>query len=240
MGKDKLHDFYNSRQWQICRQSIITARTEAAEDKRLHCAMCGKVLVDKGDVVLHHTPVELTEDNVADVMVSLNPENIAVVCKKCHNEAHGRTWNKKHFKRYDRCVYLVYGPPLSGKTTFVRDNMLRGDLVVDMDRLFQAVTLNGLYDKPDRLLTNVISVRDKLIEDIKYRKGGWLSAWIIGGYPQKSRREKLMADLGAEAVLMDVPRELCLERLASCGDYRSEHSDEYGEYINAWFDNHTA
>lgn len=236
MSVGKLKAFYNSQAWQLCRNEIIITRADQSEDKRLHCEMCGKILQDKGDIILHHSPTELTEQNVDDVMVSLNPDNIKVVCFKCHNVAHGRVWNgAKHFKRVDRAVYLVYGAPLSGKSSFVRQNMAYGDIVVDVDKLFNAVSFRQLYDKPDRLLNNVLSVRDKIIEDIKYRHGGWLAAWIIGGYPQKQPREKLAADVGAELVYIEATREDCLERLKQCRDYRAEHYEDYSKYIDNWF-----
>lgn len=236
MSVGKLKAFYNSQSWQICRKELIITRTEQSADKRLHCEMCGKILQDKGDIIAHHSPIELTEDNVDDVMIALNPDNLKIVCFKCHNVAHGRVWNgTKHFKRVDRAVYLVYGAPLAGKTSFVKHNMQDGDIVVDIDSLYEAVTLNPRYDKPDRLLNNVLSIRDKIIEDIKYRHGGWLAAWIIGGYPAKQPREKLAADVGAELVYIRTTQEECLERLKYCKDYRSEHYDDYSKYIADWF-----
>ena len=241
MSIGKLKKFYNSQAWEICREQLIIARTEQSSDKLLHCAMCGKILKDKYDIIVHHTPIELTEQNVNDVMIALNPDNLAIVCAKCHNIAHNRAWGQtKHFKRIDRAVYIVYGAPLAGKTSFVRDNMKYGDIVVDMDKIYQALTLRQLYDKPDRLLNNALSVRDKIIEDIKYRRGGWLAAWIIGGYPVKQPREKLANDLGAELIYIDATREDCLERLKHCRDYRSDHVEEYKNYIDAWFDRFTA
>lgn len=236
MSAGVLKAFYNSKEWELCREQLIIDRTKASEDKKLHCSMCDKILVDKGDIICHHTPVELNEDNVRDVMVSLNPANLQIVCFACHNKAHGR-WStpKGRHKRVDRGVYIVYGPPLSGKTSYVKCNMHEGDLVVDMDKLYQAMSLKQMYDKPDRLLNNVISARDKIIEDIKFRYGSWRAAWIIGGYPLRAQREKLAYDLGAELILMETSKEECLCRLQGCRDYRADHQDEWREYIEAWF-----
>ncbi len=199
------------------------------------CPVCEKHFF-KQDNYFEYCPVCGWQD---DAVQRKNPDYSGGANVVSLNE-YRKQWLEKDKSDKKHSVYLVYGSPLSGKTTFVRNNMVRGDIVVDMDRLFQAVTLGSLYDKPHELLANVISLRDRLIEDIKHHKNGWHSAWIIGGYPQKSEREKLIADLDAEAVFMDVSRELCMERLASCGDYRSEHFEEYSEYINTWFDSYTA
>lgn len=37
-------------------------------------------------------------------------------------------------------VILVCGPPASGKTTFVRNHMVPGDIVVDLDAIMQAIS----------------------------------------------------------------------------------------------------
>ncbi len=240
MSEGKLKKFYNSQAWELCRLGMIESCIKADSEQKLRCSRCGKVLVDKGDIIVHHTPIELTEENVANVNISLNPENLKIVCFKCHNDIHGRTWNGKHFKRRERAVYIVYGPPCSGKTTFVRNNMKQGDIVIDLDRIYQAISFCQLYSNPDSLLNNTLAVRDKIIENIKYKYGGWKSAWIIGGYPQKAQREKLAADLGAELVYIETTYEQCIERLKSCTDYRGEHFDEWKEYIRRWFDRFTS
>jgi len=74
--------FYRSRAWQACRQAVID---------RQHglCADCLK----HGDYTpiadVHHV-VELTEDNVGNPEISLNPDNCVGLCKECHNARHDR------------------------------------------------------------------------------------------------------------------------------------------------------
>ena len=91
--------------------------------------------------------------------------------------------------------------------------MSRGDLVVDMDRLYSAASMLPYYDKPENLLSNVIGIRNALIDNIKTRYGKWNNAFIIGGYPDKYKREKLAEDLGAEIIFCDVSKAECLKRL---------------------------
>lgn len=188
---------------------------------------------------MHHI-VELTPENVDDAMISLNPGNVMVVHgHPCHDMIHKRFGFGYNKKTYAHNVYLVYGPPLSGKSTFVLDNKEYGDIVVDMDKLYHAITFLPEYEKPDQLFPIVRGVYNLLIDNIKTRYGKWENAWVIGGYPNKYKREKMITDLGAEPVFCDIPKEECLRRLSMDRELQSRES-EWTEYINKWFDKYIA
>ena len=62
---------------------------------------------------------------------------------------------------------------------------LRGDIIVDMDLLYEAISGCKLYDKPDNIRQVVFRVRDTLLDAVRTRLGRWNNAYIIGGYPYK-------------------------------------------------------
>lgn len=217
-----LKSFYASEKWQKFRLAIIAERG-------LRCEHCYKTVTKAGDLTLHHK-IELTPENVNDVNISLNPENISVVHHDCHNKIHNRFGYKP-----EKEVYIIYGSPLSGKTSYVKENMSRGDLVVDMDSLYEAVSFLPSYDKPDNLLSNVRVIHNQLIDNIKTRFGKWNNAWVIGGYADRYKRERLAEELGAELIFCDVSKEECLRRLSIDGE-RKYRIDEWEAYINKWFD----
>jgi hypothetical protein len=185
------------------------------------------------ELTLHHK-VELTPENVSDANISLNPDNVLVVHHDCHNKIHHRFGFQPEYG-----VYIVFGPPLSGKTSFVQGNMSRGDLVVDIDKLFAAVSMLPNYDKPDSLWANIRGIHNLLLDNIKTRYGKWNSAWVIGGYADRYKREKLAGDLGAELVFCDVSKEECLRRLEA-DEGRRYRKDEWKIYIERWFERYTA
>ena len=226
-----IKQFLKSTEWQLFRQQIILERGPV-------CEYCKETIVISKAIQIHHTPIELTDENVNDVNISLNPDNVKIACIRCHNKEHNR-FSGPVRRIEHKGVYIVYGPPMSGKTTYVKENMQTGDIVVDMDRLYQAVSLQPLYDKPDSLKYIIFGLRNTLLDNIKTRYGNWNSAWIIGGYADKYARERLAADLGAETIFIEVDKEYCLYRLNYCNDYRQEHKKEWTEYINKWFDNFT-
>lgn len=217
-----LKSFYASEKWQKFRLAIIAERG-------LRCEHCGDIVTKPRELTIHHI-IELTPENVSDVNISLNPDNVMVVHHECHNEIHKRFGHKP-----EKAVYIVYGPPMSGKTSYVIENMKRGDIVVDMDRLYAAVSMLPYYDKPDNLFSNVRGIHNLLLDNIKTRYGKWNNAWIIGGYADKYKRERLANDLGAELIFCDVSKEECIKRLEFDEDRRLR-SDEWEEYINKWFE----
>lgn len=223
-----LSTFYRCKEWRRLLESLKLERVN--DEGQVICEYCGKPIVRAYDIIGHHK-VELTEDNVNDVTISLNPDNVELVHHKCHNYIH----NKLGYGV--REVYLVYGAPLSGKSTWVRDNMSEGDLIIDMDNIWQCVSGCDRYIKPNRLKSIAFRIRDSLLDSVRYRFGKWNNAYIIGGYPLISERERLCNELGAREVFIDISKEECLQRLEVCEDGRDKA--EWTRYIEEWFERYT-
>ena len=218
-----LYNFYRSDEWENLLKVI---KLERLQDGELFCEYCGKPIIKSYDCIGHHV-IELTEENYTDYNISLNPVNIKLVHHKCHNLMH----NKLSYS--GRQVFIVYGSPLSGKSSYVRESMTEGDLIIDIDNIWECVSGCDRYVKPNRLKSVVFAVRDNLLESVKYRSGKWLNAYIIGGYPYKAERERLIDSLGAREVFIDTGRDECLNRLLACEDNRDV--TEWTKYINDWW-----
>jgi predicted kinase len=106
-----------------------------------------------------------------------------------------------------------------------------GDLVIDIDNIWQCVSGQSRYIKPNRLKSVVFSVRDNLLESVKYRRGKWNTAYVIGGYPFEAERNRLLDELGAKPILIDTPQSECLERLQNS----DRDITEWTKYINDWW-----
>jgi hypothetical protein len=222
-----LKSFYASGTWQKFRATIVAKRGPI-------CETCGKVIGNPKECEVDHYPIELTPENVHDVNIALNPDNVKVRCHDCHDKRHNRFGNAPQHE-----VYIIYGPPLSGKHSYVSNNINRGDIVIDMDRLYEAVSMLPSYDKPNNLFSNVIGVYNLLIDNIKTRYGKWNNAWVIGGFADKYKREQLANDLGAEIIFCDISKEECICRLENDPE-RQYRKDEWRKYINEWFEKYAA
>ena len=220
-----LSDFYTSKEWVELTKIIRLERVNS--EGQLICEHCGKPIIAKYDCICHHI-VELNDTNVYDPSIALNKDNVMLVHHRCHNKIH----NKLSYS--NRNVYIVYGSPLSGKSTFVRDNMDVGDYVLDIDNIWQCISGCDRYIKPNRLRSCVFDIRNHMIDMVRMRYGKWLNAWVIGGYPLISERERLRKSLNAREIFIDTPKEECIQRLYSCDDGRDV--DEWMKYIEDWWE----
>lgn len=217
------YSFYRSKEWRKLMDTIKLERVN--EQGQVICEYCGKPITRAYDIIGHHK-IELDEENINDYDVSLNPQNIMLVDHACHNRIH----NKLGYAH--RQVFLVYGSPLSGKSTWVKDNMVEGDLIIDVDNIWQCVSGLNRYQKPARLKGIVFKLRDELLNAVKYRLGKWNNAYIIGGYPLQSERERLSKELGAREIFIDTSKEECLRRLEALDGGRDK--EEWSKYIEEW------
>ena len=222
MAQEFAKKLYVSDEWRSFRYNLIQERGPV-------CQQCSRVMVDTSKLIGHHKII-LTPQNINDLSVTLNKDNVDLICFDCHNKEHGRygyTTKKK--------VYLIYGSPLSGKTTMVNQLMERGDIILDMDKMYQAISGMPLYDKPDNLKYNVFALRDKVIDMIKTRYGSWHNAYVIGGYPVKVERERLARELGAELIHCESTKEQCLARIGM----EKGKGIEWKKWIEKWWNDYT-
>ena len=218
-----LQNFYKSKAWE---KLLTQLKMERVNDSgELICWHCGKPIIKKYDAIGHHT-IFLTEENVNNYEISLNPDLIQFVHHVCHNKIHNKL---SHTKRE---VFLVYGSPLSGKTSYVESVRDEGDLIVDIDNIWQCVSGCGRYVKPPRLNGVVFKIRDELMNCVKYRTGKWNNAYIVGGFPLSSERERICKEYGAREIFIDTSKEECLERLKFDEE---RNQSEWLEYIEQWW-----
>lgn len=216
----ELQRFYASKRWRDLRQVLIIQRHGI-------CARCGKDFSDDTSQLIAHHLEHLTDDTLKDPAVAVNPENVEIVCQKCHAHYHP----EKGFTKRKQ-VFIVYGSPLSGKSTYVRQCMESGDLVVDLDTLRSAISYQPIYFPLPTLSKTAFALRDFLYDQIRIRSGDWYTAWVIAGLPRKDERERLAARLGASLILVEATKEECQGRLLSADDGRYP---EWGKYIEQWY-----
>lgn len=197
--------FYRSAEWSKFRKAFLMTRM--ARDGELICEHCGKVIIHPYDAILHHS-IELDDRNVHDAEISLNGEHIMLVCHACHNKIHDRWQGGSGSGSGSRHVYVVWGSPCAGKRAYVERSASKYDLIVDIDRLYECVTV-GAYR--GSVKGNVMALYRSLIDMVKTRNGRWKSAWIIRTLPLEIDRDSLMREIGgAESIHIDTDHDSCL------------------------------
>jgi len=219
-----LSNFYKSREWE--KLLLVIKQERAHDDGLLYCEFCGEPIVRMYDCIGHHMIV-LDESNVNDATIALNQDNIQLVHHRCHNKIHNKLGHS------ERQVFLVYGSPLAGKSSWVQEAQEPGDLIVDMDNIWQCVSGLDRYQKPKRLNACVFGIRDTLLDMVRMRVGYWRNAYVIGGYALCSERERLANRLGAREIFIDTSMEECINRLYERQDGRDVK--EWERYIREWW-----
>lgn len=105
-------------------------------------------------------------------------------------------------------IHVVLGPPCSGKSTYVREHKKDGDIVVDFDRLAEALGNDEKHAAPSPIKEVTFIARGAAIYAICKRD---YEAWIIHTKPTEFQR-KLYDEAGAEYIEMETDMQTCLER----------------------------
>jgi len=223
MAIDPIHAFYCRREWlQLAHACKIKSGGV--------CAGCGDVF-DLNDLRPHHK-IELTLDNIDDANITLNPDNIEVLCHNCHNLKHARFG----YKISEKHVYIVYGSPFAGKTTYVETVATRNDLVVDLDKIHRAICICGLRDKPDATKQVAFRIRDLLFDEIRTAtpRRRWQNAYIVGMFADRYDREEFVRDYGAELIHIATPKDECIKRACENITQKSLRDAAVGWIENFW------
>lgn len=72
--------FYKSKTWQDCRNRFV-------QQKRGLCEVCLARGIFKPGEIVHHK-IHLTPENINDPGITLNPDNLMLLCRDCHATAH--------------------------------------------------------------------------------------------------------------------------------------------------------
>lgn len=213
-----LFSFYRSKEWKSLRARITLERVNDQGD--LICEHCGKPIVRAYDAICHHK-IELTDANVNDATMALNPDNIMVVHHKCHNMIHERFG----YQTMTRHIFIVWGSPCAGKRAYVDENAGKNDLIIDIDRLYEAV---GSCGNRGAVKGNVMSLYRQLIDMVRTRNGRWRTVWIVRTLPLAIDRDSIVRDCqGGELIHIDTPKDVCLDRARQRGGDWEEWTEKY-------------
>lgn len=218
----ELQRFYASKRWRDLRNVLIIQRHGICDRCGLDCS------TDTSQLIAHHKK-HLTDETLKDPNIAVNPDNIEILCPHCHALQHA----DRGFIKGRKQVFIVFGAPLSGKTTYVKENMEDGDLIVDMDYIYHAISLAPIHTHSVELQRTAFAVRDFLYDQIRMRNGNWTTAWVVASLPRKDERARLASRLGASTILIEATQEECIRRLIN--DPSDHRGIAFENVIRGWF-----
>lgn len=110
-------------------------------------------------------------------------------------------------------VYLVYGSPCSGKSTYIKEHKKHGDIVCDVDRLYSAISLDEEHYTELYAQEVASKLNEALLDIVRNRDGHWKDAYVVSiantHEKVKLAKERVNAD---ECIFIDTSFEVCMER----------------------------
>ncbi len=128
-------------------------------------------------------------------------------------------------------VYVVYGSPLSGKTTYVNKHKGPNDLIYDFDTIMSALTGKPIHEHNDQLIGYILDIRALVITRLKC-EADIDNAWIITTRVTEDLKESLIG-LNPKYIEMKVDIREVKKRLRNNPGNRDIKSWE--EAINKYF-----
>ena len=105
-------------------------------------------------------------------------------------------------------IHIVCGAPCSGKSTYVMKRAKPGEIVVDTDRIAEAIGSGKTHQADGTYLDAALKMRKTLID---YAKESKADAWIIHTKPSRTQMEEYKR-IGADVVVLDPGIEVCKQR----------------------------
>ena len=188
----------------------------------------------------------------------LDPDNLASVCKDCHDgeiqrgERAGwttRGWQVEGHTIPPRIVQplglkasaiplvMVCGPPGAGKSTYISERMADGDTLIDIDAILSGLSGTEVrtQERRDRFLTEAFIERNKRLAALATAKPP-ARAWFIVGAPGPSVRQCWADQLKpAEVVVFETVAGICIDRIKAAPD-RTETAAGMIAGVHAWWD----
>jgi hypothetical protein len=240
MRFESLPQFYRSKEWADCKAYVLAERMNGGV---VYCEHCHSPILksfnpnernNKMAMVFHHKTY-LTLANVNDANVSINPANIAILHWKCHNEVHGRFGFGTN-QRPEKKVYLVTGAPFSGKREWVDQRIQAGDILLDIDSIWECLSGQPMRSKPNQLKPAVFQVRSLMKDMIAKGTGTWRNAFVVEclSTPRDIDTEaNRYRAHNVEIVTMEATEAECLDRLRM--EKNGIDEKEYAKYIADYF-----
>lgn len=202
------------RPWRRKRQQVF-------ERDQYTCQVCGRV----------GQPSELEADHIINVARggTDDMENLQTICIPCHEpktlaesqEAmYGTTSDGESYLRYQampewlkpiKDARIVFGRPGSGKTTWAKENLKHGEILIDLDLIKSDITGKPLYHSDENDHGLAIRHRNTILSRLSKTNGKCLI--VLTGETKRQRDWWVKKIQPYQVHTMDTPVKVCIDRI---------------------------
>ena len=129
-------------------------------------------------------------------------------------------------------ITVVYGPPASGKSTYVAENKSDNAFIYDFDKLMQVSSGLDPYERNENLLYAMVAFRTTFI-NLLNGDTPIDDAWLITSFPKEDLTKQLEG-LNVTYHLMNTSKETCKKRIDS--DEERKDKALWKQLIDDWFE----
>ena len=184
------------------------------------CGLCQECLrngvVTPGNIVDH---IQSKSEGGSD-----DPENLRVICKRCHDlktatesarGGYAAASEPKWLPESKIPVFVVCGPPGSGKGGYVEKNSQPGDLILDLDEIASELFSLPLFHANFEQRMAALRYRNKRLamlgdDDCSYRQ-----AWLIVTAGRPESRDFWRRKYRREPIIIAATKQQCVDRVKS-------------------------
>lgn len=138
-------------------------------------------------------------------------------------------------RAFDGKNLIITGAPGSGKTTWVREKMKSGEMVLDLDAIKCALLGNKeFHGQAVEIIPMLAVVRDAVYRALAENKNSG-RCYVITTETDLATLRQWQVYLNAELKVMDTPKEICMERVKN--DPTRPDKKVFYSLIDKWFEN---
>lgn len=171
MARSTTSPVYRHKAWRQVRPVVL-------ERDGYRCQIKDKRCTGRATEVDHIVPF-------ADGGALYDPDNLRAACKACNVGRAAKAKASDGWRRSPTRIVLVVGPPAGGKSTFVDTHKSPGDVVVDFDRMAEAMGSSDTHTHSAGNVEATQAARNAVLT--RLRRGdlsGARRAWIVSANPK--------------------------------------------------------
>ena len=128
-------------------------------------------------------------------------------------------------------VTYVTGAPGSGKSTHVRDNKRRDDIVIDMDDIYFALGADK-YTKPEHMRSIAFKIVESIVDNLH---ADIHRLWFIKCYVKRGELATMKLRHNTQVIQMDTTRDECKRRIGLDTQRPDELKPRMMGLVDEWF-----